>query len=356
MSLEKKRKFILNCIYYFLVAVIIYFCIKFLFAYLFPVIIGVIVTVFVQKPANLISEKFKIKRGTCALCLVGASYILIVFTVFFILYGICNGFAYFSEKGILKEFGNYTNTVLFNANQAIKNMPNGIGIQIEKTILSLSEAISKYLSSFAANTAKSAPMFITGTVVTIIASCYIAKDFDRFKASIKSVLPEKFKIISSEIIKLLKSNINRIVVGYLKLMCITFVLLSIGLTLLRVKYAIMLAGIIAIVDLLPIIGTGTILIPWGIVKVLFGDYYCGIGLLILYLIISFIRNVIEPKIIGKQIGLHPLIALLSVFVGLKLFGFIGIFAMPIAVILAYRMLENGVFDILLSKEVSGTVQ
>ena len=138
-------------------------------------------------------------------------------------------------------------------------------------------------------------------------------------------------------------------------MVITFIELLIGLFILRIDYALLLSAVIALLDMLPIIGTGTVLVPWSIYEFISGDLYIGVGLLILYLIITVFRNIIEPRIIGKQMGLHPLIALISVFIGLKLMGFIGIFLLPLTVMLLYKMYDKGVFDILFSNKYNASV-
>ena len=107
--------------------------------------------------------------------------------------------------------------------------------------------------------------------------------------------------------------------------------LFVGLLLLRVPYAFLLALLIAVVDILPVLGTGTIVIPWGIITLILGNFPLGIGLLILYAIITVVRQSLEPRVVGHQIGLHPLITLISMFVGVSLFGFLGLFGLPIAV-------------------------
>jgi sporulation integral membrane protein YtvI len=119
--------------------------------------------------------------------------------------------------------------------------------------------------------------------------------------------------------------------AYALLLGLTFVELSIGLALLRVHYAILWAALIALVDILPVLGTGTVLIPWAVVNLILGNYPLGVGLLVLYGIITVVRQSLEPRVVGKQIGLYPLVTLVCMFLGSYLFGFVGLFALPIAV-------------------------
>ena len=113
------------------------------------------------------------------------------------------------------------------------------------------------------------------------------------------------------------------------IMSITFVELSVGLTLIGVNRAILVALLIAIFDILPVLGTGGIMIPWVILSALGGDLPHAFALLVLYVIITVIRNIIEPRIVGAQIGLHPVLTLMSMFVGNHLFGIVGLFGLPI---------------------------
>ena len=103
----------------------------------------------------------------------------------------------------------------------------------------------------------------------------------------------------------------------------------IGLALLRVPYAFIFALLIALVDFLPLLGTGIILIPWAVVSLLLGEVRLGIGLLALYVFSSVVRQILEPKLIGGGLGLHPLLSLAAMYAGLKLFGVWGMVLAPL---------------------------
>ena len=128
-------------------------------------------------------------------------------------------------------------------------------------------------------------------------------------------------------------------------MSITFVELSVGLTLIGVNRAILVALLIAIFDILPVLGTGGIMIPWVILSALGGDLPHAFALLVLYVIITVIRNIIEPRIVGAQIGLHPVLTLMSMFVGNHLFGIVGLFGLPILLSLLRYLNDNGTISL-----------
>jgi predicted PurR-regulated permease PerM len=103
----------------------------------------------------------------------------------------------------------------------------------------------------------------------------------------------------------------------------------------------LLALLIALLDILPIVGTGTVLIPWAVISLIVGDYAKGICLLIMYAIITVIRQFIEPKIVGDQVGLHPVATLIAMIVGTKLFGAIGLFGLPISLAIIKDLNDHG---------------
>ena len=135
------------------------------------------------------------------------------------------------------------------------------------------------------------------------------------------------------------------ILSYGLIMCITFTEITIGLLLMKIPNAVLIAACIAVFDILPVLGTGGIMIPWAIISLIIGDYFIGFGLLVLYLVITVIRNIIEPKIVGHQVGLHPVITLASMLAGLNLFGIIGLFGFPITLSLLRNLNDKGVIKI-----------
>ena len=140
-------------------------------------------------------------------------------------------------------------------------------------------------------------------------------------------------------------NIVKMLRGYIIILLITCAELFIGFTILRLEYAFVLAMLIAIMDILPVVGTGTALIPWGVYQLIIGNVWMGLGLLVLYAAITVIRQIIEPKIIGKQVGLTPIVTLMAMYLGLQLFGIIGMVCLPILLIIIVKLQESGMIKI-----------
>jgi predicted PurR-regulated permease PerM len=146
--------------------------------------------------------------------------------------------------------------------------------------------------------------------------------------------------------------------AYTVLIMITFSEMLVGLSLLKLfglykgGYIFAIALITAVVDIFPVLGTGTILIPWGIWSLVTGNIGFGIGVIVLYIIITVIRQAIEPKIVADQLGLPPFVTIMAMYVGTQIFGFICLFLMPISVMIRKALSDEGSISIFKKTDVS----
>ncbi len=221
---------------------------------------------------------------------------------------------------------------------------SGLGIDIDEVVRdAVGGAVSSLTSalpSAAVALVREIPSAILFIVVLLIAAYYFSSDPGEIGGGLKAFLPEKWQRKLPLIADKLKKTLAGYVKAYFLLMLLTFGEMLIGLSILGVDYAFMLAIIISVVDILPILGTGTVLIPWAIFSFLTSNTPLGVGLLILYAVTLIIRQLAEPKIVGGAIGIHPLATLASVYLGLRFLGFAGIFVGPI-VALALREIFAG---------------
>ena len=165
--------------------------------------------------------------------------------------------------------------------------------------------------------------------IGVIASVYFSSDFDRINEGVRSALP---KLLETLLLKI-KDGILFTVLGYLRAYSLIFLLvfttLLIGFCILRMPYALLLSFSIALLDILPLFGVGTALLPLAIYAFATGDTVRGVGLLILYGVIFLGREWAEPHIIGRRFGIHPVLSLLFLYLGTKLFGFAGLLLAPL---------------------------
>ena len=190
------------------------------------------------------------------------------------------------------------------------------------------------------------PGRLLSTLICVIATIFMTADFHRMVSFILRQLNQRTRHVVIKAKETFLVVLKRYGKSYGIIMGITFVELSIGLIILRQEKALLIAMLIAIFDIFPILGAGAILIPWAIVSLLSGATVKGIGLLALYIIITVIRQFLEPRVVGHQVGLHPLVTLIAMLVGTKLFGAIGLLGLPIACAIMKSLDDTGVIHIL----------
>lgn len=190
----------------------------------------------------------------------------------------------------------------------------------------------------------SVPSAVIFIFFTILSTFFLTVDRDMIGTRIAKAIPKK---IYSAVVAA-KQNFVSAIWGYVRAQMIMYVIvfaeLVIGFSLLKLNYIVVLALIIAFIDILPVFGVGTVLLPWGLISIAMRDYRLGVSLLAMYAILFTVRQIIEPKIVSSQIGLHPLLTLLSMYAGLKTFGIIGMILFPITLIILINMYKAGLFD------------
>lgn len=342
MNLEKKQRFLIDFTFSVTVFAIIVFAFKFAFAYLAPFIIGFIIAFAVQKPAGFIAKRTRLKKPIYAVILSVAVY-LIVALVLVLLISLL-----FAKADALIEYliglGKYSQDILKNINSFLAkfsekfdaDFQNNFKNILTDTVTDFSGRIILSFSNFITDFAKNLPSLSVSAVVTVVAGCYFSKDYDKLKSFFIGFAGKKIYKNTVVIKNITTDSVLKFLFGYLKISFITFFELIVGLFVLKVNHFFITALLIAVVDLLPVLGTGAVLLPWSVITLLNGNCKLGFGLVLLYIVISIVRNFIEPKIIGKQIGINPLFTLISMFVGLKVSGVVGMILFPIILIAVYE--------------------
>ncbi|WP_191566473.1 sporulation integral membrane protein YtvI [Metabacillus idriensis] len=232
-------------------------------------------------------------------------------------------------------YSNIIQPTLTKWEQVQETIPNGVVQSLEESFTngmkSFEEGVNGFLNSLLDFIAF-LPGFMFEVLIYLIALYLFSLELPRLKKMIANSLTEKTK----EKLTLILDELNKAGIGFVKaqifLSALTFVMAFAGLSILGVPYTAVLSLLIVIVDILPILGTGSFLVPWAIYAFFQNDQALSLGLVILFLVITVVRRVIEPKIFSSSMGITPLAALISLFIGFKLLGFIGLFAGPACVI------------------------
>jgi sporulation integral membrane protein YtvI len=225
-------------------------------------------------------------------------------------------------------------------------LPDGLGDSLTQWIDNLfrsgsvvAESVYNWLFDLAAGTVSSLPSIVLFVVTVILSSFMLSSEWPGLRRALAKRLPEPWRQKLSSFLSRLKSAMGGWLKAQLKLLGICFGVLTIGLWILGVDYPLLFGAIIALVDALPVLGSGTILVPWAIVEFLQGQTPLGCGLMILYGVSSLTRTAVEPRVLGRQIGLSPVITLFSMYAGWRLMRVAGMILFPICAILIRQFTE-----------------
>ncbi len=181
-------------------------------------------------------------------------------------------------------------------------------------------------------------------LVCILSSIYIALDYGKIKSYFKSFMSPEAEKRACKIFARISKGLRGYLRAYFFLFLITFTQLYAGLLILGRKYALVIALIVAALDLLPLFGSGAVLVPWAFVLIAGQSYTAGVGMLVLFAIMTVVRQIAEPRLVGSSLGIHPLASLAAMFLGLRLMGFWGMLLAPIATLIAKELLEEQKHD------------
>lgn len=311
----------------------------FLVPYSLPLIFAFITAVMMEGLVHWIINRFSVKRFNAVLA-VFVSYVLLIGVVGYNLIAvIAHQAVSLSERTptFVKDF--YRTGILPLIRKwefYSKNLPPEVILQIEDTLEQNIDTLDSFLQQVIASTINlltAIPGFLIEILVYLIAFFLISLEWPRLKQKVEFHLKDTTK----KKVFMVGSQLNKAGLGFLKaqliLSCVTFFMAVAGLSMLGVTYTVLLSILIVIVDILPILGTGSVLVPWAVVAILQGDKFLGVGLIILFFVITVVRRVIEPKIYSSSLGISPLATLISMYIGLKLLGLAGIFVGPIIVII-----------------------
>lgn len=330
---------------------------KYFFSYTIPFLLAWGIAYAVYPLAQKINSKTKISRKVCSFVLVLFILVILLSLLFLIgnriLFEIQNLVTYLTDNsdkiaGYFENAFKFLNSLgerlpILNKLQNTEfsqNISDNINTLINNAWQSILERLGSAIPDVARGIVVALPNILLVSLITVIACFYFAIDVDAVNEKVIKILPNK-------IAQYLSKLKHRVIVGfkkYLKAYCILFIItfaeLLVGFWILDVDYAFVLAILIALIDFLPVFGTGAVLVPWGIILLLMKNYFLGIGIIVLFVLMTIIRQIIEPKIVGKSLGVHPILTLITIYLGFKLFGLFGMIFLPIATLILFSKDEE----------------
>ncbi|HET7578386.1 MAG TPA: sporulation integral membrane protein YtvI [Bacillales bacterium] len=325
-----------------------------------PFVIAIIVAFLMNPLVNLFNRRLKIPRGLSVFFALILIIGFIAGLVTLLVMEMISGFTYLTNVvpnkvnwfvNMIEHFLQTTIMPIYERlmstyhnlepgqQQTIVNNVQQIGANLASTLKALGKGIVAGLTGFIA----ALPSLFVIFVFALLGTFFISKDWYKFGSRIREAIPDRVADNSGRIYRDLKKALLGFMRAELTLISMTAAMDLIGLLILRVDYAFTIAILTGVVDLLPYLGTGVVFIPWIIYLFFTGNFYLAIGLSILYAVVLIQRQIMEPKMISSSIGLDPLATLVALFVGIQLFGFIGLIIGPVALVILKTLYEARVF-------------
>ena len=355
LKLKKQKEFLIKFCYFGVIIASVILIIKFLGPILTPFIIAFLIAAILNAPIKLFCEKLHLGRGPVSILFVLLFYTVASFIVIMvgaklvvILQDLFASLPYFFATNlepfirdtfsqIEKLFLSLDPNLISALEESSSTLLNALGDFVSK----LSATVVSYASGFAT----AIPGIFVKTIITIIVTFFMTIDFEKITGFIKRQLPESASNSIGEVKKYITTTLFKCVLSYILILSMTFAEIAIGLSIIGIPNAVIIAMIIAVFDILPVLGTGGIMIPWAIILFAYGNYKIGFGIALLYIIVTVVRNIVEPKLVGQQVGLHPVVTLISMFVGLHFLGFIGLLGLPITISVLKNLNDKGIIRI-----------
>lgn len=378
-TVELRRKRIINFLYFSIIIGLAYLFFKYCFWAVFPFILAFMIASAVQKPTFLITNKLKIKKSFIAvffviiiflfaggvISLVGVKLVDSAKSLFSFVAAKLTDFPSLVED--VKKWTLSVITVLPDRAEAsvtesmtgwFDTLRDKSAGEVASTIMDSTSggegfSLSAFMTPLSGlwNTVKGIPGFLVAIVISVLASCFMAADYDWIVGFIKKQLPENKRHKLSAAKRIVFTSLGKLVRSYALIICITGTEVFVGLNILSFLNIynsgniLTIAVVIAIFDILPVLGTGTFMIPWAAYSLITGKISLAVGLFVIYVIIYVIRQIIEPKIVGGTVGLPAVLTLMGMYIGSQLFGFIGIFLLPILMIIVKLLNDEGVIHL-----------
>ncbi|MDR1928382.1 MAG: sporulation integral membrane protein YtvI [Oscillospiraceae bacterium] len=374
-KIEARAGRIINVLYYTMMLAAFYLFMRYAFWLVFPFLFSFFVAMVLQKPMNYAHKKIRLKKSFSAVALVLLFYLSVVVIIALLGVRLFNGAKAFIDflmgqadhaPKLIRELQTHISSLVtwlpdsleerFNTSMGnfVDSLLAGVNAKGE-TVGMWASLLSRFNFEWLKTplsgmliTASKIPSVLISAAITVVSSFFMTTAYDSIVGFIKRQLnPEKCEALSASK-RILFSSLGKLIRSYAMIIGVTFGELMLGLFLLTLitefdgKYLLGIAMVTALVDILPVLGTGSILVPWALYHLIMGNIGFGIGLLVLYAVIIVVRQVLEPKLIASNLGLPPIVTLAGMFIGLQLFGFIGLFILPLLLILLKVLNDEGV--------------
>ena len=337
MSVQKKKEFLINCAYWAVIIAAGYLVFEYLVPICVPVIIGILIAwlvVGISKKIRLPNRIVRILLSLVIYGLMGLSVGLLAVRAVSGVTDLIKWLPRFYELK-LQPFAmlcyNWARDTVAMLNPTLVTALESILSGALTALESLFSGATELAVGLVSGIAKGVPSVILSMLTMIFTTVFLVADYERVASFASEHVPQSVKKLLKKVRVYLTDTLFVVIRSYAAIMLLTFTELSILFAVFGIQRPVLKAALIAVMDILPILGTGGIMIPWAVTSLVLGYTKLGIELFVIYGIVTVVRNYVEPKVVGGQLGLHPIITLVSMFIGLRLFGFWGLFGLPVGI-------------------------
>lgn len=383
---EKRRRILINLAYFSAFIILYYLFVKFALWIVAPFVISLLIAMLLQKPIRAVSGKTKINKKILSVVFVLLIVAVLIGLVVLIGYLAGNEFYNFG-KFLMGKLSSLPAVIESQEARLIafsSKLPGKLGDTFSGAVSGIADSILNLVreeeaeaaasgataakNTFAGlgsfdvsslftplagilSTAKRIPAVLTAILIGIISCFFMTSDYDGFIGKIKGMLSDKSAATVSKTKHVVFDVLGKWCKSYAAVLFITFCEMTVGLHILKFAglykggYIFVIAICTALLDILPVFGTGTVLIPWGVISLFTHKIGLGIGLLVIYGLITVIRQVIEPRIVSANVDIHPVITLMSMYIGIQVFGVFGILILPITIVIIKTLNDEGIIHL-----------
>ena len=315
---------------------------RFLGPVLLPFAVGLAIAMGTDPLISKLQSRSTMPRWLCAGIGVTGFYLLFSVIVFILCRLVCREFSAF-VRALPQLLGSLAAPAASLEERLLhlaSRFPDGIGKALEQSITAffrngagLGNKIYTWLFDFVTRLLRKIPDFSLFLLTAVLSGFMLAAKLPQLRDLWRQKLPQVWQTRTQTVLDRLKATLGGWARAQLKLMGLCALVLTAGFLILGVNYPLLFGLVIALVDALPALGTGLVLVPWGLVSFLQGNSFLGVGLLLLFGAATLLRTALEPRMLGRQIGLDPLLTLLSLYAGYRFLGLAGMILFPIAAIM-----------------------
>ena len=349
----KYLKILFNFIFMAFIIVLCIFVLPKLLAFFWPFVLALVIAAIANPLVRFLENKLKIRRKA-------GSFVVIVLTLAAVV-AVCYGIIYLlvtevvgfitsapdmwsGVSKVTREFFDSLSARFARMPVNVQDYLTGLGDGVYESLSEWGADVGERAAATAGRGVKNAPLILVGTIMCILASYLFVEEHDKVSGFFKKIMPDYLMKRVRIVYDTMKSAVGGYFLAQFKIMGFVYVVLLAGLIILGVKYSVLIALLIALLDFLPLFGTGTIMWPWALYAFLQRDYKLAVGMMIVWGLSQLVRQLIQPKFVGDSIGMSPIPTLILLYVGFRLGGATGlIIAVPLGMIV-YNLYKAGLFS------------